>query len=83
MLPPTIITAPTSATARPKPASATVVRAIRASHRSACTTCTRVRQRDRNWSRYSLCRSSSTCRDSAATMGVIRMVCATIIAVGV
>ena len=37
----------------------------------------------RNCSSYSAWRSSSTCRESAATIGAIRIVCAMIIAAGV
>jgi tungstate transport system permease protein len=79
----TMMTAPTSATARPKPASATVRRLWRASQSSAAMRPPARTPSDSNCSAYSRCRSSITCRVSAATIGATRMVWAMIIAAGV
>ncbi len=83
ILPPTIMTAPTSAAARPKPASSAVSRLKRASHnrvamRPAGPTSIAV-----NSSRYSPQRSSTVWRVSAAMIGTISMVCAITMADGV
>src|SRR5882724_8270930 len=83
MLPPTIITAPTSAEARPKPASTAVTRLKRPSHSSVQMAPPGVAPSDRSCSLYSTHRSSTTWRASAATIGAISTVWATIIASGV
>jgi hypothetical protein len=83
MLPPTISTAPTSALARPKPASTPVSRLTRPSHRSVGTARRRLAPSDRSCSRYSAQRSSTTERVNEMTMGRISRVWAMIIAVGV
>ena len=83
MLPPTIITAPTSAAARPKPASRAVTRLKRASRISVTTRRSGPTFMAASSSRYSIHRSSMVCRASAAMIGVTRTACATIIACGV
>ena len=83
ILPPTIITAPTSAMARPNPASTAVVSVNRISHSRARMHCMRLALRETSCSRYSPQASSITCRASAAMMGKINSACATIIAAGV
>ena len=83
MLPPTIITAPTSEAARPKPASTIVTSEKRRSHSSVSAAPSRVSPSERSCSRYSSHASATTWRDSAAIVGVIRIVCAITIAVGV
>ena len=83
MLPPTIITAPTSAAARPKPASTTVSSEKRMSHRSVSAAVHLRAPSERSCSRYSRQASSTICRESAAMIGRIRIVCAITIAVGV
>ena len=84
MLPPTIITAPTSAAARPKPASTTVSSEKRVSQSSVQTKSRAARApSERSCSSYSRHASSITWRASAATIGVISTVCAMTIAVGV
>ena len=83
MLPPTIITAPTSATARPKAVSSTVTTPKRR--------CTSIRSAlshgpapiERSWSPPSARPSSTRRRVSAAISGTTRMLCATTMAVGV
>src|SRR5215207_1058932 len=83
ILPPTIITAPTSAAARPKPASSAVTRLKRASHNSAATRRTGPTPSAVNSSRYSAHRSSMIWRAKAAMIGNTRMACATTMACGV
>lgn len=83
MLPPTISTAPTSAEARPKPASTPVSRLTRPSQSSVGTARIRPAPSERSCSPYSDQRSSTTERVSDTTMGRIRIVCANIIAAGV
>ena len=83
MFPPTMITAPTSAAARPKPASTIVTSEKRRSQSSVTAAPNRFSPSERSCSRYSSQASSTTCRESAATIGVIRIVCAITIAVGV
>ena len=83
MLPPTIMTAPTSAIARPNPASNTVASEKRVSHSSVNTARMVRAPSEISCSRYSPHASATICRDSAAMIGVMRMVCAMIIAVGV
>ena len=83
MLPPTMITAPTSAAARPNPASTIVTSEKRRSQSSVIAAPNLLSPSDRSWSRYSSHASSTTWRESAATIGVIRIVWATTIAVGV
>jgi hypothetical protein len=83
MLPPTIRTAPTSALARPKPARTPVRRLTRPSQRRVGTARSRLVPRLSSCSRYSAQMSSTTERVSETTIGRIRIVCATIIAVGV
>ncbi len=83
MLPPTTITAPTSADARPKPASSTVSSRNRPSRSSVSVDRHAGERRERSCSAYSSHIPSSTCRASAATMGVMRTAWATTIAAGV
>src|SRR6516165_2211384 len=83
ILPPTMITAPTSAAARPKPASSAVTRLkrpsqIRVAMRPSGPTFIAASS---SW--YSLAKSSMVCRVSAAMMGAMSTVWATIIACGV
>ena len=77
------MTAPTSAAARPKPASRIVTNEKRASHNRACTRCGGATCMAVNSSRYSLHKSSITCRVSAAMIGVIKTAWAMIMAFGV
>jgi hypothetical protein len=83
ILPPTMMMAPTSAAARPKPAKSAVTRLKRASQISAVTRPTGPRFIAVSSSRYSIQRSSMVCRVNAAMIGVTSTVCATIIAPGV
>lgn len=83
MLPPTIITAPTSAAARPKPASSAVSRLKRASNNSVVMRPSEPTSIAYNSSRYSSQRSSIVWRVRAAIIGRIRRACAMIIAAGV
>ena len=83
MLPPTIITAPTSAIARPNPASSTVASEKRVSHSSVSAALTVPAPSDVSCSRYSVHASATIWRDSAAMIGAIRIVCAMTIAAGV
>ena len=83
MLPPTMMTAPTSAAARPKPASSVVTRLKRASHSSVATRPSGPTFMAASSSRYSIQRSSMVWRASAAMIGVTRIACAMIIAFGV
>src|SRR6185312_1532235 len=83
ILPPTMIIAPTSAAARPNPASNAVTRENRASQISVATrragpTCIAASS-----SRYSAHKSSTVCRVKAAMIGATKTVCATIMACGV
>src|SRR5712671_3856010 len=83
ILPPTIITVPTSAAARPKPASMVVVRLKRASHNSVMTRPSGPIRMAVSSSRYSAHRSSIVCRVSAARIGVTRSAWAITMAFGV
>ena len=83
MLPPTIITAPTSAIARPKAASSTVSSAQRLVPASAARRCSGRAPSERSWSPPSRSASPTSWRVSAATIGSTRIVCAITIAVGV
>src|SRR6516165_7531706 len=83
MLPPTMSTAPTSAAARPKPASSAVTRLKRASKISVATRPAGPRRIAVSSSRYSAHKSSIVWRVSAATMGATRIICATTMACGV
>src|SRR5262245_4724241 len=83
MLPPTMSTAPTSAAARPKPASSAVTRLKRPSQIRVAMRLNGPTSIASSSSRYSVHKSSTVCRVSAATIGVISTVCATIIACGV
>src|SRR5262249_52048306 len=83
MLPPTIITAPTSAAARPKPASAMVTSEKRASQSSTLTREEGPTAMAVNSSRYSARKSAITCRGNAAMIAEIRTCCALITARGV
>ena len=67
----------------PNPASATVSSENRPSQIRAAIIDRLGTDSDRNCSAYSTCRSSRTWRDSAAMIGVIRITCAMIMAVGV
>ena len=69
MLPPTMMTAPTSDAARPKPASTTVSSDHRVSHSSVSVDCSHDESRLRSCSRYSIHASSTIWRVSAATIG--------------
>ena len=82
MLPPTMMTAPTSALARPKPASSAVSRLKRPSHSSVGMARQVEEPSERRWSSYSAQRSSTTCRVSETTIGVTSKACAITIAVG-
>jgi hypothetical protein len=83
MLPPTTITAPTSAAARPKPASSTVSSSSRPSQSSVGTARQAPTPKERSCSAYSSHSASSTCRVRAARIGVTSTACAMIIAPGV
>ncbi len=83
ILPPTMMTAPTSAAARPKPASSAVTRLKRASQISVATRPSGPTFIAASSSRYSIHRSSMVWRVSAAMIGATRMVWAMIIACGV
>ena len=67
MLPPTIMTAPTSDAARPKPASTIVTSEKRRSQSSVGAAPSFVSPSERSCSRYSCHASATTCRDSAAS----------------
>ena len=82
MLPPTMITAPTSAIARPKPASATVSRLKRASHSRVADVAAAEAERAQLLVVF-LAQVLDHCAVSAATIGVTSTVCAMIIAAGV
>src|SRR5215472_14456477 len=83
MLPPTMSTAPTSAAARPKPASSAVTRLKRPSQIRVVMRPNGPTSIASSSSRYSVHKSSTVCRVSAAMIGAISTVCATIIACGV
>ena len=83
MLPPTIITAPTSAMARPNAVSRIVSTANRSCSSSTAPACSFVAPNECNWSPPSRSASSTSRRDSAAISGRTRMLCAMTIAVGV
>jgi hypothetical protein len=83
MLPPTMMTAPTSALARPKPARSAVVRLKRASQRSVGMARRMEEPSDFSCASYSSQRSSITCRVSETTIGSTSTAWATIIAAGV
>src|SRR6516164_2102240 len=83
MLPPTMMTAPTSAAARPKPASSAVTRLKRPSQINVAMRPSGPTFMAASSSWYSLAKSSMVCRASAAMIGAISTVCATIIACGV
>ena len=76
MLPPTMMTAPTSALARPKPASSAVSRLKRPSHSSVGMARQAEEPSERRWSSYSAHRSSTTWRVSETTIGVTSTACA-------
>src|SRR5262249_52828432 len=71
MLPPTMSTAPTSAAARPKPASSAVTRLKRPSQINVVMRRSGPTSIAANSSRYSLHKSSTVCRVSAAMIGAI------------
>src|SRR5215468_4904457 len=75
MLPPTMSTAPTSAAARPKPASSAVTRLKRPSQISVAMRPSGPTSIAASSSRYSLHKSSTVCRVSAAMIGAISTVC--------
>ena len=81
MLPPTIITAPTSALARPRPAS-TAVRSEKRMSQSTVSAAARTPSTpsERSCSSYSRQASSTAWRQSAAMIGRMRIVCAITIA---
>ena len=83
ILPPTTMTAPTSALARPKPASSTVSSAKRPSQSSVGTARQGPAPKERNCSAYSSQSCSIAWRDSAARIGVISRVWAITMAPGV
>src|SRR5262249_45294251 len=83
MLPPTMSTAPTSAAARPKPASKAATRLKRASKISAAPRPAGPIRIAVSSSRYSVHKSSMVWRVSAATMGATRIICAMTMACGV
>src|SRR5882762_387429 len=83
MFPPTIITAPTSAAARPNPARIVVSSENRVSQSSVRAAFTRPAPSERSCSSYSRQASSIAWRESAAMIGRIRIACATTIAEGV
>ena len=83
MLPPTIITAPTSAMARPKAAISTVSTAQRSCTSISSAQVSGAAPIERNWSPPSRSESPTSWRVSAATIGSTRMVCAMTIALGV
>ena len=82
MLPPTMITAPTSAEARPKPARNAVARLKRPSQIKVGTARSGPTPSARSCSSYSWRRSSMVWRLSAAMIGVISTVWAMIMAAG-
>ncbi|MBC36415.1 MAG: hypothetical protein CMM97_01030 [Rickettsiales bacterium] len=73
ILPPTIITAPTSAIARPRPAKIAVSNPWRASQMISKKDSLKDRQSDRNCNSYLTQRSETICRVRAAIMGVMRI----------
>src|SRR6267154_1345795 len=83
MFPPTIITAPTSAAARPNPARIVVSSEKRVSQRRVSAAFTRPAPSERSCSSYSRQASSIAWRESAAMIGRIRIACATTITEGV
>ena len=83
MLPPTIITAPTSAMARPKAAISTVITAQRPCTSISKAQVTGAAPIERSWSPPSRQASPTNWRVSAATIGSTSMVCAMTMAVGV
>src|ERR1041385_2631671 len=83
MFPPTIITAPTSAAARPNPARIGVRSEKRVSQSRVSAAFIRPAPSDRSCSSYSSQASSIAWRESAAMIGRIRIVWATTIAEGV
>ena len=83
MLPPTIITAPTSAIARPNAVSSIVTTAQRSCSSISSAPASGPAPIERSWSPPSRSASATTWRDSAATTGSTRIVCAMTIAVGV
>src|SRR5260221_2933349 len=83
ILPPTMMTAPTSAAARPKPASSVVTRLKRASQTSVATRPTAPPFVTASSPRYTPHTSPCVCRVSAAMIGATSTVCAMIIARGV
>ena len=83
MLPPTIITAPTSELARPNPASIAVRSEYRMSHSSVIAAGIPLTPSERSWSWYSIHASSTACLASAAMIGRMSRVCAMTIAGGV
>src|SRR6476620_1629622 len=83
ILPPTMMMAPTSAAARPKPASSATTRLKRPSQINVTTRASGPTFMAFNSSRYSVHKSSMVCRVSAAMIGATRMVWATIMAEGV
>ena len=80
MLPPTIITAPTSDTARPKAVMPTVSSANRSSHSSRAARCQRLAPSDCHCSPWARSASSMAWRVRAVTTGTTSTVCATTIA---
>ena len=74
MLPPTIMTAPTSDTARPKPVSTTVIKAYRSFQINRQARTKTPAPIDRNASPCSLSACEITCRVSAVTTGKTKMV---------
>ena len=83
MFPPTIITAPTSAAARPNPARIVVSSENRVSQSSVSAAFMRPAPSERNCSSYSRQASSIAWRESAAMIGRIRIDWAMTIAEGV
>ncbi len=78
-----MMTAPTSAMARPKPAIIAVSNRKRPSQSRVATLCIGVQPSERRCSSYSSCRSAIVCRDSAAMIGRTMMLWAMIMAAGV
>ena len=83
MLPPTIITAPTSAMARPKPVSSAVITPRRSCTSSKAAVAAEPAPRDRSWSPPSAKADSTRRRANAAISGTTRMLWAMTMAVGV
>ena len=80
MLPPTIITAPTSDTARPNAVMTTVSNAYRSSHTSSRLRTSGPAPSERSCSPCARSASSTAWRVSAVTTGSTRMACASTIA---